>query len=1458
MEHVTHTASKWRSRTGLTGFSTGVILALASYTAGVSADDTEVFFGQVDSSGNTAPNVLFILDTSGSMGLSDFGQSGTRLSRMKSAMKEIFEQTTNVNVGLMSLNGSYGGGPVLYPVTPIDQSACQGTACTEVLLRNSIDDVDNDTEQLVANGRMQGGGFNLSVGGQEGPGGAEQIVGLRFDDLGIPQGARIVSATLEMDSVYDNDGPASITLYGEDADDADAFNNARNNLSNRQPTQATSSFDPGAWEADASYESPDISGVIQEIVNRPGWCGGNALVLMARGTDSRSIKSLEHVNVDANAQVASNPATLRLVYDASLIAPGQGCIAQTVVAQVASDDDDVEQKLNNGVVRRTDNSLQVPRTNRGQRLGTRFRDIAIPQGSEIIDARIEFTVDRVRNGTARARIFAEDVGDADAFSGNRWELSNRDETRADVTWTMTDSPAVGQTMTTPNIASVVEEVISRADWSSGNALNLMIEPEGNGNRYRQFASYDYQATAAPKLLLRYKGFASVGLGAATVTARSEMLNIIDQLDAYGGTPLVSAHYEAAQYLLGESVDYGRTRGAWWSPRSRYRISHPNSYTGGILYTPPGCTTGDPGDESCKNETINNNPTYISPLDSSCQTTNHVVVLSDGQASSDNVSDKIKDLIDSTDCEDNSYNEACGTDLAKWLYETDHNEFVAESQNITTHTIGFNLNDPRYLKSVAAAGGGGFYPADSADELVAAFEAILNGVQSIDTSFTAPGATVNQFNRLAHREDVYFALFKPTDRPTWNGNLKRYRLGIAEPDANDTGDSSAEGTNILDANGKLAVDEDLGFFYEDVTSFWDNLDSDGNVITTPDGDRVPEGGAAVRIAHDGVANRKLYTYLGEPSDIPNTGIDLTAETHRFHEDNNGIDDVLLGIQGRAAGVAEQAIYRRELMQWVRGMDVHDLDDDGDVTESRGHMGDPMHARPVIVNYRAKSATTDRSVVYVATNEGLLHAIDSETGDELWSFTPAELMENHQLFFENSTSTPHPYGLDGTMTLWREDPNENFVVESADGESVYLYVAMRRGGRNYYAFNITDPDKPKLAWVIQGGANGTVGFEELGQSWSKATHTEMLIGSESRDVLVFGAGYDTNQDPDSNRDANGNAITMSQTIDSQGRGLFVVDAETGELLWSATGPSRGASDASSPDQRFSDMQYSIPADIRVVDIDLDGLADQLYASDMGGQIWRFDVVGDGSTGSDLLQGGVIASLAEDNKDSHRRFYSEPDVALIQQDGERYLSVTIGSGWRAHPLNDIVEDAMYMVKIYDVRAVPEGYGRLDQSGKWVPITEADLVHVNGMESSNADRDLSNGWYLRFPDAGEKVLGTSLIFKNVVYFTTYTPASNVVACEVALGQGHAYALSITDGTPAVDFDNDGVINKTYRSGRSGDMRMELKHKGPPPNAAILIGQDSNGNAADPQVFIGTERIPTDISNETTRTFWVDTGIED
>ena len=719
-------------------------------------------------------------------------------------------------------------------------------------------------------------------------------------------------------------------------------------------------------------------------------------------------------------------------------------------------------------------------------------------------------------------------------------------------------------------------------------------------------------------------------------------------------------------------------------------------------------------------------TYVSPITQQCQS-NHIVLLSDGIPTEDpigheNISAGIGRACTRVDIGNRFTNGTCGVELTEYLRDNDHSQTVDGFNNITTHTVGLNFSDP-WLADIAT---GGSFTADSAEGLLDAFAAIVEVAQSDSNSFVTPSVTVDQFSRLSHREDTYLALFQPGGRTQWTGNLKRYSF---------SGDPAV----LRDRNGQEALDGANGTFRDTAHSFWSD---------TVDGAAVGSGGAANELD---VATRKVYTYTGNAN--------LNHYTNAVHEDNETKLAPLFG---------PTPVALAELLKWTRGVDIKDDDEDGLVDDTRLHMGDPLHSIPTVLNYGGTSANPD-SVVFVGTNEGYLHAINSDDGTELYSFIPPELLGNLGAFYQNHSNSRRTYGLDGDITLWVDDKNNDGTLDPAS-ERAYLYVGMRRGGNNYYALDVTNKNDPKFLWSIKGG---TSEFPELGQSWSKPTLTKVKMDNKVKDVLVFGGGYDPLQD-----------YSTIKSADTRGRSLFIVDATDGSLLWTPDMDTQSD---------YSEMVYSMPSDPRLLDVDDDGLVDQIYIGDMGGQLWRFDLKNDTSTAADSVTGGRIASLSGQGIANNRRFFYPPDVAITAQNGEQYLSVSIGSGNRAHPLDESVDNRFYMIRQEDIFNAPAEYGIRDtKDNSYGPIEEADLYDATANDVDSADTAVSlnaqqalegaAGWRLNLTEPGEKVLSSSITVENTILFATYIPAQENLAnpCAPSIGGGRAYVVSLFDATPA------------------------------------------------------------------------------
>jgi len=898
------------------------------------------------------------------------------------------------------------------------------------------------------------------------------------------------------------------------------------------------------------------------------------------------------------------------------------------------------------------------------------------------------------------------------------------------------------------------------------------------------------------------------------TAFMDTINALADPDTW--TPLSESYHEALRYFGGLPVGYGAT-------------SVPLSVAG----------------------VQDGSGNYVSPITNECQK-NSIIVLTDGEATNDSLnaaelgllpgftgiacaSGELDDeagefaaALDSSDCLD---------DLADWAFTQDvladdGSVVSAGRQFITTHTVGFaNLalaNPDGLIVRTAAAGDGIFVPADNADSLRSAISQIFAKVLGVNTSFSSPAVSVNAFNRSTHLSDLYFTLFKPGDSQSWDGNLKKYKLAFKT----DPADAAKKIPFIADATGAEAVNDTTGFFDDGAVSFWTDtavLDAKGDPVG-PDGAEVAAGGAVSALT----VGRKVYTFTGAYSDtdgvfVPTTAT-LSASGNALDKTNASLTETLLGTTGFVEKIATVP-YRETLLDWAKGIDVFDRNDNGSVSDIIGVMGDPLHAQPALVQYGEKTVggvLVPDLVAYVATNDGYLHAFETANGKELFSFVPQELLTNLTVGMEDSGSKKM-YGLDGDVVAWVEDVGGDGSI-TVGTDRVYLYFGMRRGGKNIYALDVTDPTDPKLKWVIKGGFGD---FTELSDTWSSINVEKIMDGTTPKTVLVFGGGYDENQD-----------AATARTVDTVGRAIFIVDANTGERLWlgAATG-----------DTSISDMKYSIPARIKPLDISGDGFVDRLYAVDMGGQIFRFDI--DNTNGASLassITGDRIADLAGSADVDARRFYYPPDVALVDDPAGKYHALVIGSGFRAHPLDTVIRDRIYMLKDKNTGRISTGY---------TTLTEADLKDVTdnlaGGESGtgttgDAARDVevgliaaAEGWYIDLDDGtvaggwiGEKALAEPLIIEGRAIITTYIPdfTATVGSCEPKAGDGKVYFLDIIDATPAFPA---GVDKRPQR-------HIELKRGGIPPSPNVIITTDKV-----PTLCVGTECQQADFGLGARKTFW-------
>ncbi|MDO8456408.1 MAG: PilC/PilY family type IV pilus protein [Burkholderiaceae bacterium] len=480
----------------------------------------------------------------------------------------------------------------------------------------------------------------------------------------------------------------------------------------------------------------------------------------------------------------------------------------------------------------------------------------------------------------------------------------------------------------------------------------------------------------------------------------------------------------------------------------------------------------------------------------------------------------------------------------------------------------------------------------------------------------------------------------------------------------------------------------------------------------------------------------------------------------------------------------------LINWVRGEDnFGDEKSPGSGYTVRPSIhGDVLHSRPVVVNY----GDTRGLVIYYGANDGVFRAVNgSQTqdlgtvpaGGELWGLVLKEHFPQLNRQRINSPelklpSTPSGIGaeakdyfMDGSPGLY-QTLNDNGTVNKA-----YLYLNMRRGGRFIYALDVTTPTAPKFLWKKSYSDISDTAFAELGQTWSRPRVTLVkgyvdATTGKPKPVLVFGAGYDSAEDAE------------PPAAGTMGRGIFVLDAESGARIWSAAFTSGAASCSGTSAQAscaVPEMKWAIPAEISFLDRDNNGLTDRFYASDVGGNVWRVDLEAAETPGgpvtpdkwkiSQFAALGCAAGVCASGTTPRKFFYPPNVVSVGKLDAiGAYDAVMLGSGDREHPLISTATGSSHQVvnRFYVLKDTKVGK---NATGSTL-ITEAGLVDATTTAyASTADKP--SGFYSTLA-TGEKTVNASTTTRGTTFFGTNRPVAPIAtSCKSNLGEAKGYALS-------------------------------------------------------------------------------------
>ncbi len=728
----------------------------------------------------------------------------------------------------------------------------------------------------------------------------------------------------------------------------------------------------------------------------------------------------------------------------------------------------------------------------------------------------------------------------------------------------------------------------------------------------------------------------------------------------------------------------------------------------------------------------------------------------------------------------------GDDVTYAMANHDFRPDLAGVQDITTHVIGFTVDFPA-LERMADNGGGSYYRAADAAGLAVALKAAVGEVFDSMSGFST---AVVPTSRTLSASTFYNAYFEPSGDAFWQGHLESYGLSVSG--------------EVLDKDGASAIDASTGLLLEPHNPYWD---------------------AASELASN--TSRTLYTTLS------NVRVDFSTATAGITEAVLDISasDVTSSPNYPASGVTTTAATRNAVINYIHGKDAFDEDGDSSTAELRDTvLGDIFHSTPRIVSQPTrmyfsepgygcdladlsatcfyKSYVARDRVIYAGANDGLLHAFDAGEygvgddpatadtegashvyytvgdGSERFGYVPGLLLDTVKMVSRNSPRTF--YYVDGGpihAEAWIGDGTGSDVTKSEDEWATVIVTGFREGGEGYIALDVTDPDAgslddhgpyPLLLWEFTDA--------KLGQAWSEPVITRVRVeggvgtgdncGYDDGDgdcreqwVAIFAGGYHPNGDPHTSTYT---ADPTSSGWTDRGKSIYVVALDSGAVL------------AKVDHASHSSMLYSMPTSPAVLDLDSDGYADVIYAGDLGGQLWKWDISAVGTdTNSDsqvdnwtagvFFNAPAVAISGGDYR--YRSFFFPPAASYDNGD----LTLAFGSGEREdlrYEGDSSYDDnnRLFVVKDY----YPVGALAFDDElgNPRAVVTESNLTDVTAIKKDNDYTD--RGFYLK-GEEGEKFTSDMVVFAGYLIATTYTPNATEL-CSAASGESYLYVLRVRD----------------------------------------------------------------------------------
>jgi type IV pilus assembly protein PilY1 len=518
---------------------------------------------------------------------------------------------------------------------------------------------------------------------------------------------------------------------------------------------------------------------------------------------------------------------------------------------------------------------------------------------------------------------------------------------------------------------------------------------------------------------------------------------------------------------------------------------------------------------------------------------------------------------------------------------------------------------------------------------------------------------------------------------------------------------------------------------------------------------------------------------------------------------------------ATTVAEKQAYGERLVAYLRGNTNNEGTGIDNFRQRHGHrLGDIIHSSPVYVgnpdpdlypdsiaaekySIWANNLTNDatdpgakgrQAMLYLGANDGALHAFNAVTGAEVFAYYPQAIFSDEERLGLHWLADPnyqHRYYVDMTPAV------SEVYADTGDADGLtwrtLLVGGLRGGGRAMYAIDVSDPTEFSDTQGVAGNILWEFTHPDLGYTYSKPTIAKLNNGHWA---AIFGNGY--NQKGAS---ATGKAALFIKYLDAP--------TEPARVLYTTEGT---IANGDCEDVGSNCNGLSSPA---VVDLGADRVADRVYAGDLQGNLWVFDLSSsdpdnwrvDSDAGTSVNAAPLFVANYIDTKGNTQRqpITTQPIVTMHPTERHDATSpntmVFFGTGQYITENDSLNSGTNSFYGIWDSGKPIT----LDRTAKDPVLVKQTLTNTTSGDSevrtdtnNPVNYDFHKGWFVDLPDSKERVISNPLVYIDLVIFTTTVPFKN--PCSHSAGYSWTMFLNLADGSEpdyvAVDVTGNGVFD--------------------------------------------------------------------